>query len=204
MGREDVEERLRALAERRNEAEQQLRETEQRLAEVEEEHNELQGALQLRHRQLQDLQEYEERLNDELRHAAVEEARAALDETVERRDTAVRQAADAAAGLRAAVERLDEAREAVAAAEAALRRLDVSAAVTAEPEPVNFEEEWSSVAPLVEQELNERLKMQIVAAAAESVNPLDIESLPEELKLLARARRREILKTRRARQSASD
>ena len=49
------------------------------------------------------------------------------------------------------------------------------------------------VVPLVEQELNRRLESELVAQAAASSNPFDIESLPAHLQALARERRRDFL-----------
>jgi chromosome segregation ATPase len=194
MDRREVEENIRALAERRAETEERLRQSEQRLSEVEDEHRELQGAVALDVRAIADMDAHAERLKQELRQAEVEEARVAVEKAVKARETAAERAAHAARQLRAAHDRLEKTRHAVEKARAALRELDHRAEAPAEPEPKLFEDEWRSLAPLVEQELNTQLELQIVAAAAASNNPLDIEALPEHLQVLARARRNDVLR----------
>lgn len=197
MDRHQVEESIRALAARRAETEERLRQSEQRLAEVENEHKELEGAVMLARRGLADLDTHAERLQGELRLAEVEEARAAVGEAVRRRATAAEEAARAARELRAAYDRLQEARQGVEDARAALRDLDVRDDRPGEVEQTPFEDEWRSLAPLVEDELDTQVQLQVVAAAAASNNPLDIEALPEHLQVLARARRNELLRARR-------
>ena len=196
MNRHQVEEQIRALSARRAETEQQLRQSEQRLTEVENEHKELEGAVNLARRAMADLDAHAERLKDELRLAAIEEARDAVAKAVEARQTAAEEAADAVRQLRAAYDRLERARVAVGDAQAAVRNLGISRDPPVEPEQTLFEDEWQSLAPLVENELNTRLDAQIVAAAAGSGNPYDIDALPQHLQVLARARRRELLRHR--------
>ena len=201
MNRDQVEESIRAVADRRAETEEQLRESERRLAEVENEHQELEGAVKLARRALADLDAHAAQLNEELRAVAVDEARAAVAEAVRARETAAEEAAQAARELRAAFDRLQQAREGVESAQTALRDLGIRREAV-ELEQTSFEEEWQSLAPLVEAELNTRLQLQIVAAAAASTNPLDIEALPEHLRVLARERRRELLRDARHRESS--
>jgi chromosome segregation ATPase len=196
MNRHQVEEHIRALLARRAEAEEQLRQSEQRLAEVENEHKELEGAVKLARRAIADLDAHAEELKDELRVAAIEEAQIAAEQAVQARQAAAEEAADAARQLRSAYARLQRAREAVNDAHAALRDLGIRPRAPVQPEQTLFEDEWQSLAPLVENELNTRLESQIVAAAAASNNPFDIEALPEHLRALARARQSERLRGR--------
>jgi chromosome segregation ATPase len=199
MDRHQVEEHIRALAAQRAETEAQLRQSEQRLAEVENEQQELAGAAQLARRAIADLDARAEQLKEELRTAVVDEARAAAADALRTRQAAAEQAAEAARALRAAYDRLQQARRAVDDAHAALRDLGIRREASSEPERTPFDDEWQSLAPLVESELNTRLQAQIVAAAAASNNPLEIDALPEHLQVLARARRRELLQERRGR-----
>lgn len=200
MDRHQVEEDIRALAARRAETEERLRHSERRLAEVADEHRELEGAVMLARRAIADLDDHAERLKDELRLAEVEEARAAVEEAVRAREAAAEQAAHAARELRAAHDRLQQARQSLADAQTALRAVGVLDAPV-EPEPTQFDDEWQSLAPLVEEELNTHLQLQLVAAAAASNNPLDIEALPDDLQVLARARRDARLREARVRRS---
>jgi hypothetical protein len=99
--------------------------------------------------------------------------------------------------LKAAHDLLEQRRGDVVDAVNALRRLRPPTRVQVSAEPDNFNKEWRSVAPLVEQELNRRLEGELVAQAARSSNPLDIDSLPAHLQALARERRMEMLQQRR-------
>jgi chromosome segregation ATPase len=191
MNRQQVEEHIRALSARRAETERQLQQSEQRLAEVESQHKELEGAVKLAQRAIADLDAHAERLKDELHLAVVEEARGAVAQAVQARQTAAEQAAGAARQLRTAYDRLQLARQGVEDAHAALRELGIRD-VPVDPEPTPFEDEWQALAPLVEAELDTRLQSQLVAAAAASNNHYDIEALPQHLQVLARARRREL------------
>jgi chromosome segregation ATPase len=196
MDRHQVEENIRSLVQRRAETQERLRQSEQRLAELEDEHRELQGALALNARAIADMDVRAEQLEQELRLAETEDARVAVEKAVQAREAAAERAAHAARELRAAHDHLEETRQGVENARAALQKLDHRAAALAEPEPRTFEDEWHSLAPLVEQELNTQLEVQIVAAAVASNNPLDMEALPDHLQVLARARRNDLLRRR--------
>jgi chromosome segregation ATPase len=199
MNRHQVEESIRLLSARRAETEEQLRRSEQRLAEVESEQKELEGAVNLARRAIADLNAHAEKLKEELKVAAIEEARAAVAQATQARQTAEEEAANAARQLRAAYDRLQQVRQAVDEAQAALDNLGIRPDAPLEPEQSVFQDEWQSLAPLVENELNTRLEAQMVAAAADSGNPFDIEALPAHLQVLARARRRELLRESRGR-----
>jgi chromosome segregation ATPase len=197
MRRDEVEKRMQALAERRATTEQELREAETRLAELEDERNELSGRLALRRRAVEDLAAFQRQLEKELAAVELEEAQAALTAAIEARDAAVREAAMKAVELKAARDLLEQRRSDVADAVNAFRQLRPPSRVLVPAEPDEFNEEWRSLVPLVEQELNRRLEGELVAQAARSNNPLDIDSLPVHLQALARERRTEILQRRR-------
>jgi chromosome segregation ATPase len=196
MNRNQVEEQIRSVSALRAETEDQLRRSEQRLAELEDEQKELEGALMSARRAVADLDAQAEQLEHELRLAVVEEARDGFAEAVRARQAATEEAAAAARQLRAAHDRLQQSRQAVDKAHAKLRDLGVREDAPVEHEQTLLEDEWRSLAQLVEDELNARLQEQIVAAAASSGNPSDIEALPEHLQALARERRRELLRER--------
>jgi chromosome segregation ATPase len=197
MRRDEVEKRMQVLAERRAETERELREAETRLAELDDERNALSGRLALRRRAVEDLAAIERQLEKELAAVEVEEAQAVLTAAIEARDAAAKEAATKAVDLKAAHELLEQRRDEVVDAVNVLRRLRPPGRVQVPVEPDNFNEEWRSVAPLVEQELNRRLDSELVAQAARSNNPLDIDSLPAHLQALARERRLEMLQRRR-------
>jgi chromosome segregation ATPase len=200
MDRREVADKMRALEQRREEAEARLRQSEARLAQLEEEQNSLHGELNLGRRALADLDSYHEQLQEEFRLAEIEEARELLDRAVEERTAASEAAAAAARELRASLERLTAARKAVTETRKALRHLVPGPQPLVEPEVSSLDDEWTSLAPLLEQELNLRLQMQVVAAAAESENPQDALSLPRHLQVLVQARRDEL--RRRAQEEA--
>jgi DNA repair exonuclease SbcCD ATPase subunit len=189
MRRDDLEKRMQTLVERRAETERELREAEARLAEIEDERNELSGRLALRRRAVEDFAQYERQLRDDMAAVALEEAHAAVTAAIEARDVAVGDAAKKASELRSAHDLLEQRRRELVDAVDALRRLRPPSKVSVPAEPETFEEEWRSVVPLVEQELNRRLESELVAQAARSNNPLDIESLPAHLQALAKERR---------------
>lgn len=197
MRRDEIERRMQALAERRAETARELQEAETRLVELEDERNALSGTLAIRRRAVEDLASYERQLQEELSKLEVEEAEAAVSAAVAARDAAVADAARKANELRAAHDLLERRRAEVKDASDALRRFGSRSAVRIPEEPTEFSEEWQSVAPLVEQELNRRLESELVTQAARSGNPLEIDSLPAHLQALARERRRELIQQRR-------
>jgi hypothetical protein len=197
MRRDDLEKRMQTLVERRAETERELHEAEARLAEIEDERNELSGMLALRRRAVEDFAQYERQLRDDLAAVDLEEAHAAVTAAIEARDVAVGDAAKKASELRFAHDLLEQRRRELADAVDALRRLRPPSKVSVPAEPETFEEEWRSVVPLVEQELNRRLESELVAQAARSNNPLDIESLPAHLQALAKERRNQERRLRR-------
>jgi hypothetical protein len=196
MGRDEVEKRMQALVERRAGMERELREAETRLAELEDERNELSGRLALRRRAVEDLAQYERQLRDDLAAVNLEEAQTALTAAIGARDAAAGDAAKKASEFRAAHDLLEQRRRELVDAVDALRRLRPPSKVSVPAEPDKFDEEWRSVVPLVERELNRRLESELVAQAARSTNPLDIESLPAHLQALAKERRNHLLRQR--------
>lgn len=200
MERAEIEAKLAAFTERRRLTEQRLQELADRLAEIEEERGALLGEIALGRRAIADYEEAVDRLQGELIEAArKDEALAALHQAIEVRDSALEEASVAIEQVAAAFGRVDAARDAVVAAHRHVRSVDANAAPGLPPEPVDFRERWSTVAPLVEQELGRRLDSELVEAAVRSSNYLAVESLPEHLREFAQQRWRDSRKRPRER-----
>jgi chromosome segregation ATPase len=166
---------------------------ERALDELEGRRNEAAGRVEIAR---QAVTNYGERL-EERRHAlarALEaEAQARLLEAVEARDDTANRAAEAILHLIASFERLDAARaataERVAETEPHLRsRAEVG------PEPEELEQEWTRLVDFVSRRAQLRLDDELVEAAASSPSGFEINKLPQELRVIARQRRRELLR----------
>lgn len=191
--RSEIESKLASVAERLRLSEQRVRVLTDRLAAMEEEHEALLGETALAKQESVDFQQYVDRLQEELALAIrIEEAQASFQQVVDARDAALEQASLAVEQVAAALHRVDEVREAVAEAHAQLQSVD-SDARPVPPEPLDFSERWTAVAPLVEQALGRRLDSELIEAAARSGNHLVVKALPEHLRVLATQRRRELL-----------
>jgi hypothetical protein len=110
-------------------------------------------------------------------------------------ERAARDAADAVRNLRAAYDALQVERQSVEEAHRSLLALDPSYPDVL-PEEKEYVDAWRELAPCIEDELNMRLESEIVDAAAKSANGYEIERLPEHLQVLARERRRELIRNR--------
>jgi len=193
VARAEVEAKLVAAQTRRQEAEERLREHAERLQELEEERESLLGSSALARQALADLEEYEKRLQQELTALRIDELRAAFSESVRARDAALEHASLAVSEVAAAFERVDAARAELAERHRRLREVDPGAPRVVPPEPTDFRERWSAVAPLVEQELGRKLESELVEAAVRSPNVLAFQALPEHLRELAVQRRRDVM-----------
>jgi|SRR3954447_16891404 chromosome segregation ATPase len=196
MDRAEAEAKLAEIAARREQAQEKVSENAQRLAALEEQRVELEGQTALARRAITDYEQYLERLHGELAAIEVEEAHSALDEAVRARDQLAELTAEAARNLRSAHDALQAQRRAVEEARRDLLALDRSAPAVVPPEEPAYEDAWRDLAPLVKDELDVRLESEIVAAAAKSGNVHEIERLPEHLQVLARERRRELIRSR--------
>jgi chromosome segregation ATPase len=192
MSRADIEAKLAAAETHRREAEERLRRHAERLQELEEERKSLLGSSALAQQALADLEQYRERLQQELVAAEVEEHRVAFAEAIVARDRELENASLAVAEVAAALERVDAARAELAESHRRLRSLVPDTPRALPPEPAEFRDRWSAIAPLVEQELGRKLDYELVEAAARSPNRLAFEALPEHLRDLAKQRRREV------------
>jgi hypothetical protein len=196
MERAEAEAKLAEIAARREQAQEKVTENARLLAALEDQRAELEGQTVLARRAITDYEQYLERLHGELAAIEVEEARSALEAAVAARDRAAEHAAEAARSLRSAHEALQAQRRGVVQAQRDLLALDRSAQVVVPAEEPAYEDAWHELAPLVEDELDVRLDSEIVAAAAKSGNVHEIERLPEHLQVLARERRRELIRSR--------
>jgi len=198
VGRAEVEAKLAEARKRRREAEERLREHEERLEGLEEERELLLGSSALARQALGDLHGYEERLQQELAALQVEEQlREAYAETLRARDNALEQASLAVAAVAAAFEQVDAARADLIEAYRRLRVVAPDAPLALPPEPADFRERWTAIAPLVEQEIGRKLESELIEAAVRSPNYLALEALPEHLRALAMQRRREMTSANR-------
>jgi hypothetical protein len=128
-----------------------------------------------------------------LAHAIEVEVQARLLEAVGARDDTANRAAEAIAHLIASFERLDAARaetaERVEEAEPHLgRRAEVG------PEPPELEQQWTRLIDFVSRRAELRLDDELIEAAASSPSGFEINKLPQELRVIARQRRRELLR----------
>jgi predicted nucleic acid-binding Zn-ribbon protein len=196
MDRAEAEAKLAEVAARREQAREVLGENARRLAALEEQRVELEGQTALAERAITDYEQYLERLQDELAAIKVGEARSALEAAVAARDRAARDAADAARNLRAAYEGLQAERQSVEAARRSLVALDPSSRTAVLPEEPEYADAWHDLAPRVKEELDIQLESELVDAAAKSGNVYEIDRLPEHLQILARERRRELIRNR--------
>jgi predicted nucleic acid-binding Zn-ribbon protein len=196
MDRAEAEAKLAEVAARREQAREVLGENARRLAALEEQRVELEGQTALAERAITDYEQYLERLQDELAAIKVGEARSALEAAVAARDRAARDAADAARNLRAAYEGLQAERQSVEAARRSLVALDPSSQTAVLPEEPEYADAWHDLAPRVKEELDIQLESELVDAAAKSGNVYEIDRLPEHLQILARERRRELIRNR--------
>jgi hypothetical protein len=202
--RKTVEQKLASTEARRRDAQAQLEQNAARLAELDEERSVTLGKAKLAEQRAADLEDYLERLRQELAAVEAAEAQQAAQEAVRAREAAVTNAAEAAAQLVVAIERIRSARAKAREAHQRLRALDSRAAKALPPETGEFDEQWRALAPMVEAELNVRLESELVEAAARSSNHLVLESLPEHLRDLAEKRRRDRIDSlRRARTDAA-
>lgn len=128
-----------------------------------------------------------------LAHALEAEAQARLLEAVEARDDAANRAAEAIAHLIASFERLEAARAATAER---VEETESHSGRPAEvgPEPVELEQEWTRLIDFVRRRAQLRLDDELVEAAASSPTGFEINKLPQELRMIARQRRRELLR----------
>jgi hypothetical protein len=163
------------------------------LEELEREREALLGSSALAQQAVADLQEFEERLRQELVALRVGELRAAFAEAVRARDEALEQASLVVGEVAAAFARVDAARAELAESHRRLRELAPDTPRTLPPEPTEFRERWSAVAPLVEQQLGRKLESELVEAAVRSPNALAFQALPEHLRELAMQRRRDVM-----------
>ena len=196
MDRAEAEAKLAEIAARREQAQEKVSENDRRLALLEEQRVELEGQTALARRAITDYEQYLERLHEELVSIEIEEAHSALGAAVAARDRAAQEAADAALRLRSAHQGLQAERQAVEEARRSLLALDRTAQAAVPPEEPAYADAWRDLAPLLEEELDVRLESEIVAAAAKSGNVHEIERLPEHLQVLARERRRELIRSR--------
>jgi chromosome segregation ATPase len=196
VDRAEAEAKLTEIAARRAQAQEKVTENDRRLAALEEQRLELEGQTALARRAITDYEQYLDRLQEELVAIEIDEAHSVLAAAVAARDRAAKDAADAARNLRAAHDGLQANRQAVEDARRRLLSLDRSSKTVVPPEEPTYEAAWRELAPVVENELDVRLESEIVAAAAKSGNIHEIERLPEHLQVLARERRRELIRSR--------
>jgi chromosome segregation ATPase len=137
-----------------------------------------------------------EQRRQELALALEAEAQAKLVEAVDARNDAADRAAEAIAQLVVAVEGLEAARAATAerVAETASYR---GRHPTIDPEPENFEHEWTRLVDFIRERAQLALDDELVEAAASSPLGFEIDKLPDHLQVIARQRFRE--KSRSAR-----
>jgi chromosome segregation ATPase len=196
VDRAEAEAKLAEIAARREQAREKVTENDRRLAALEEQRLELEGQTALARRAITDYEQYLDRLQEELVAIEIDEAHSVLAAAVAARDRAAKDAADAARNLRAAHDGLQANRQTVEEARRRLLSLDRSSKTVVPPEEPTYEAAWRELAPVVENELDVRLETEIVAAAAKSGNIHEIERLPEHLQVLARERRRELIRSR--------
>ena len=184
-----AEDRIREATARLAEATSRLAQAEAQLSEVEEQRRTIAGETAISRRAISDFEKLLEESRRELAALHVREARQTLDEAVEARDLAVREAASALEWIKTALQQLDERRAAAAQAEKELRAIDPEASITIPLEPELLDPAWDAVIPLVRARLEERLETDLVEAAAASQRANAIDELPQHLRELARQRR---------------
>jgi chromosome segregation ATPase len=158
--------------------------------------NELAGRLASARQAADDYAARLEQRRQELALALEAEAQAKLVEAVDARNDAADRAAEAIAQLVVAVEGLEAARAATAerVAETASYR---GRHPTIDPEPENFEHEWTRLVDFIRERAQLALDDELVEAAASSPLGFEIDKLPDHLQVIARQRFRE--KSRSAR-----
>ena len=152
--------------------------------------NELAGRLASARQTADDYAARLEERRQDLALALEAEAQAKLLEAVGARDDAADRAAEAIAQLIVSVERLEAARAGTAelAGETASYRGRPPAV---EPEPENFEHEWTRLIDFIRERAQLVLDDELVEAAASSPLGFEIDKLPEHLQVIARQRFRE-------------
>lgn len=179
-------------------AEAQAREAEEALERLRASEAEAAGRLALASRARTDLEQRLAHLQGALREAEREEAQHEYRDAVGARDRAAEAAAKAIRGAAAALAALDDARLAIE------RALEQGAKVGAElpratpGDPPVFAEEWSRLEQLVQERSRLQLERDLVEAAASSPMGHAIKDLPAHLQILARARRQELTRSRKA------
>ena len=162
--------------------------------------NELAGRLASARQAADDYAARLEQRRQELALALEAEAQAKLLDAVDARDDAADRAAEAIVQLIVSVERLEAARAATAelVAETESHRGRHPAV---EPEPENFQNEWTRLTDFIRERAQLALDDELVEAAASSPLGFEIEKLPEHLQVIARQRIREKLRSARGGQT---
>jgi chromosome segregation ATPase len=152
--------------------------------------NELAGRLANARQAADDYAARLEQRRQELALALEAEAQAKLLEAVDARDDAADRAAEAIAQLIVAVEGLEAARAATAERVAETASY-LGRRPAIEPEPENFEHEWTRLIDFFRERAQLALDDELVEAAASSPLGFEIDKLPEHLQVIARQRFRE-------------
>jgi chromosome segregation ATPase len=191
--RKNLQREIASLEQALDDAVKETRNAERALDELEGRRNEAAGRVAIAREAATNSAARLEERRQVLAHALEAEAQARLLEAVGARDDAANRAAEAIAHLIASFERLEAARAATAerveeTESHSGRRAEVG------PEPGELEQEWTRLIEFVSRRAQLRLDDELVEAAASSPTGFEINRLPQELRVIARKRRRELLR----------